>query len=335
MFMTTKQPGIHELGRSVFGALALLLLLAAPRTRAQEALQMSAASAQAAEARKKAASTLDYTNLNLGPTIWNFKADETTIFTDNVDFSHTAPEADLVFRPELLANLLWPVSPVNALTLKLGAGYSLYVRNSQLDRFFLAPGSETSFDLYSGDFVIDLHDRFAIVDNVFQDASYAGTGDYQRLENTAGVAVTWDMGKLRVQSGYDHATYEAMTDNLRIQAEQSDLFTLSGSYALRPNIRSGLELSLALTSYTWVTNAITLDGDANQWSAGPFVEAQLSPNLALRASVGYTIIEPESGPSLGSRKEGAYARLGFAQRAIRLHLERQPRDRLQFFRRHL
>ena len=275
---------------------------------------MSAASAQAAEARKKAASTLEYTNLNLGPTMWNFKADETTIFTDNVNFSHTDAEADLVFRPEFLASLLWPLSPANNLTLRLGAGYSVYVRNPGLDRFFLTPGTETSFDLYSGDFVVEVHDRFSITDNAFQDATYAGTGDYQRLENTAGVAVTWDMGKLRFQSGYDHANYEAMTDNLRIRDEQSELFTLSGSYALRPNIRSGLELSLGLTSYSWVTNSITLEGDATQWSAGPFVEARLSQNLALRAGVGYTVIEPQSGPSLGNRLEGTYARVGFAHR---------------------
>jgi len=312
-----KASGIQGLGRWVFCTVGLALLLAEPLAHAQEALQMSAASEQAAEARKKAASTLAYTNLNLGPTMWNFKAEETTIFTDNVNFSSSGAEADLVFRPELLASLLWPLSPANNLTVSLGAGYSAYVRNSGLDRFFLAPGTETSFDLYSGDFVVDLHDRFSITDNAFQDATYAGTGDYQRLENTAGVAVTWDLGKLVFKSGYDHANYVAMTDNLLIRDEQAELFTLSGSYAVRPNIRSGVELSLGLTSYSWLSNSAQttlIQSDATQWSAGPFVEAKLSQNLAFRGGVGYTVIEPQSGPSLGTRQEGAYARVGFAHR---------------------
>ncbi len=184
---------MQELDGWFFCSVGLVLALAEPLAQGQEALQMSVASAQAAEARKKAASTLDYYNLKLGPTKWNFEADETTIFTDNVSFSRTGAEADLVFRPEFLTHFLWPVSTFNNLTLSLGAGYSAYVRRSDLDRFFLAPGTETSFDIYSGDFWINLHDRFAITDNAFQDATYAGTGDYQRLENTAGVAVTWDM----------------------------------------------------------------------------------------------------------------------------------------------
>jgi hypothetical protein len=295
----------------------LVLLLAGPLARAQEALQMSEASAQAAEARKKAASTLDYTNLNLGPTMWAFKANETTIFTDNVNFTHSGAEADLIFRPELLAGVLWPVSAVNTLTLNLGAGYSAYVRNSGLDRFFLAPGSETSFDIYSGQFWINLHDRFSITDNAFQDASYASGGDYQRLGNTAGAGVTWDTGRLVFKSGFDHANYVAMTDDLLIRDQESELFTLSGSYALRPSIRSGLELSLGLTSYSWQSNSsspITIQSDATQWSAGPFVEARLSQNLGFRVGVGYTVIEPESRLSLGNRDEGPYARLGLAHR---------------------
>jgi hypothetical protein len=311
------EPGIQELWRWFVRSAGLVLLLAGHVARAQEALQMSEASAQAAEARKKAASTLDYYNVKLGPTMWNFKADETTVFNDNINFTRSDAESDLVFRPELLARVLWPVSAVNNLTLNLGAGYSAYVRNPGLDRFFLAPGSETSFDIYSGQFWFNLHDRFSITDNAFQDANYAGTGDYQRLENTAGVGVTWDMGKLVFKAGYDHANYDAMTDNLLIRDVESELFTLSGSYGIRPSIRAGLELSLGLTSYSWLSNSspsTTIQGDGTQWSAGPFVETRLSQNLGFRAGVGYTVFEPESKLSLGERQEGPYARLGLTHR---------------------
>ncbi|MGO9201819.1 MAG: hypothetical protein ACLQM8_14930 [Limisphaerales bacterium] len=312
-----RESGIQDLGHWILCALGLVALLAGPPARAQEALQMSAASAQAAEARKKAGSTLDYTNLLLGPTLWNFKAQETTVFTDNVGFSHTGAESDLIFRPELATHFLWPISPFNNLTLGLGVGYSAYVRQSQWDRFFLSPGTETSFDLYSGDFWINLHDRFSLTDNAFQDATYAGSGDYQSLENTAGVAVTWDMNKLVFKSGFDYVGYDALTDNLLIRDQQSELFTLSGSYAVIPSIRLGVELSYGLTSYSWVSNspaAPTIQSDATQWSAGAFAEAKLSANLAVRGGVGYTALDPQSTLSLGSRQEGPYARIGFAHR---------------------
>ena len=50
------------------------LLLAGLLTpaRGQEAIQMSIASAEAAEARHKTASTIGYYDLKLGPTAWNF-----------------------------------------------------------------------------------------------------------------------------------------------------------------------------------------------------------------------------------------------------------------------
>ena len=57
------------------GARAWLVLAAAALSlpgRAQESVRMSLAGAQAAEARRKAAATVDYYNLKLGPTAWRF-----------------------------------------------------------------------------------------------------------------------------------------------------------------------------------------------------------------------------------------------------------------------
>jgi hypothetical protein len=280
---------------------------------------MSLASAEAAEARRKAAATLGYYNLKLGPTAWNFDAGTAVIYNDNINYASQNPEGDVVFRPELETHVLWPVSAVNSLTLTLGAGYSAYVRHSELDRLFLVPGSETSFDIYSGDFWINLHDRFSITDNAFQDPTYAGTGDYQRLENTVGVAATWDLNKIILKAGYDHLNYSALSGpSLRVRDEQSELLTMSGSYALRPEVRLGLELSGGLTSYSYwdttTSTTMTLQGDGRQWSAGPFAEVRLSENMRFRLGVGYTAFEPESKNSLGGRVDGPYGRVALAHR---------------------
>jgi hypothetical protein len=179
---------------------------------------------------------------------------------------------------------------------------------------FLVPGSETSFDIYSGRFWINLHDRFSITDNAFQDPTYAGTGDYQRLENTVGVAATWDLNKIILKAGYDHLNYSALSGRyLVVRDEQSELLTMSGSYALRPELRMGLELSGGLTSYSW-ERTMMLHGDGRQWSAGPFAEVQLSENMRFRLGVGYTAFQPESKDSLGGRIDGPYGRVALAHR---------------------
>src|SRR5439155_18097119 len=160
---------------------------------AQETLRMSLAGAEAAEARRKAASTLGYYNLKLGPAALRFGSSLGVEFNDNVNNAATNAEADVSFRPALNAQLLWPVTDQNSLNLNVGAGYSVYVQHPKLDQVFLTPGSELSFDIYAGNFWINLHDRVSITDNAYQDPTVSGTGDYEQFQNALGISATWDL----------------------------------------------------------------------------------------------------------------------------------------------
>ncbi len=95
----------------------------------QEAVRMSIASAQAAEARRRAATTIGYYNLKLGPTAWNFGAGLGVEYNSNVNYTETNPEGDFIFRPQINTRMLWPVSEQNSINLALGGGYSAYVKN--------------------------------------------------------------------------------------------------------------------------------------------------------------------------------------------------------------
>ena len=123
---------------------------------------MSIASAEAAEARHKAASTIGYYDLKLGPTAWNFGAGLEVDYNSNVNNTESNPEGDFIFRPQINTRMLWLVSEQNSINLALGGGYSAYVKNPNLDQLFITPGTELSFDLYAGDFWINLHDRISI-----------------------------------------------------------------------------------------------------------------------------------------------------------------------------
>jgi hypothetical protein len=276
------------------------LLLAGVLTpaRGQEAVQMSIASAEAAEARHKAASTIGYYDLKLGPTAWNFGAGLEVDYNSNVNNTESNPEGDFIFRPQINTRMLWLVSEQNSINLALGGGYSAYVKNPNLDQLFITPGTELSFDLYAGDFWINLHDRISISENSYQDPTLAGTGNYSLLQNALGVATTWDLNKATVKFGYDHVNYDSLTGgnahNFGAQPSgYSEVFSASPGYTLKPGMVLGAELGGSLINYN-TTTTIQPYSSAIQWNVGGFYDAPVSEYIHFTAHAGYTVYSPQS-----------------------------------------
>ena len=207
-------------------------------------------------------------------------------------------EGDFIFRPQINTRMLWPVSDQNSINLALGGGYRLTSSNPNLDRAFITPGSELSFDLYAGDFWINLHDRFSITENTYQDPTVAGSGNYSQFQNALGVATTWDLNKVIVKVGYDHVNYDSITggsgQNIGGQPSgYSEVFSTSAGYALKPGMLLGVELGGSLITYT-TTTTNTPYSNANQWNVGGFYDAPLSEYIHITAHAGYTVYSPES-----------------------------------------
>jgi hypothetical protein len=301
---------------------AALALLAGSLTaaRGQEAVRMSIASEQAAEARRKAASTIDYYNLQLGPTAWNFGTGLGMQYNSNVNLTEDHPQGDFVFSPQVNTRMQWPVSDQNSLSLALGGGYSAYVNNPTLDRAFITPGSELSFDLYAGDFWINLHDRFSIAENTYQDPTVSGSGNYSQLQNALGIATVWDLNKGIVKLGYDHVNYDSLTggngQNFGGQpSAYSEVFSSSAGYALKPGMLLGVELGGSLITYT-TTTTNTPYSNANQWNVGGFYDTPVSEHIHFTAHAGYTVYSPDSGAgTIGSADfTGMYGQLDITHR---------------------
>jgi len=70
------------------------------------------------------------------------------------------------------------VTEKNTLNFSIGVGYLKYLRRSELDHLYISPDSGLAFDIYVGDFTIDLHDRFSITESVAQSPTVSGTGDF-------------------------------------------------------------------------------------------------------------------------------------------------------------
>ena len=261
------------------------LLATGEIVRGQEALRISMAGDLAAEAQKQAASTVGYYNVLTGPVAWRFFSGLEMDYNDNVRLQSQDAQSDFIFRPNANVQMHWPVTQVNDLNLSVAAGYSAYVQHSDLDQFFVNPGSGISFNIYSGDFVINLHDQIAITENAYQNQSANGNATYASLQNTAGVNALWDLDKAVVNLGYDHGNYVALNSSQGQPDAASENFFLNGGMRPVSGILAGLEAGGGLIHYSGSTATTP---DATQWNVGAFCTATISEYLQARLDAGYT-----------------------------------------------
>ncbi len=285
-----------------------VFLSAGEIVRGQEALRISMAGDLAAEAQKQAESTLGYYNLLTGPVAWRFSSGLGVDYNDNVRLQSQNAESDFIFRPSVSTQVHWPVTQVNDLNLSVAAGYSAYVQHSDLDQFFVNPGSGLSFNLYSGDLVINLHDQISITENAYQNQSANGNATYASLQNAAGVSALWDLNKAVVNLGYDHGNYVALNSSQGQPDAASENFFLNAGVRPVSGILAGLEAGGGLIHYSGSTAATP---DATQWNVGAFCTATISEYLQARLDAGYTQFTPDSTSTNfdSSASSGLYVQL--------------------------
>ena len=297
-----------------------LFLGLAGAAQGQEAVRMSVASSEAAQARRQAATTVGYYNLKLGPTAWNFGAGLGVDYNSNVQNTEVGPQGDFILRPQINTRMVWPLSDKNTINLALGAGYSAYVNTPTLNRMFITPGSELSFDFYVGEFWINLHDRFSISENSYQDPTVAGSGSYAQFENSLGLTTTWDLNKTVLRVGYDHVIYDSLSggNNQSIGGQSSgysEVFSASAGYNLKPGMLVGVELGDSLFTYT-TFSSYTPYSSANQWNLGGFYDTPVSEYIHFTAHAGYTVYSPKASTMIDANYDfsGYYAALDVRHR---------------------
>jgi hypothetical protein len=283
------------------------LFLAVPVALSQDAVRMSLASAQAAEARQKALTTAGYYNLKLGQTLFRFGANLGVQYQDNILLQEHNKESDVLFYPQLTGEIYHRLSEINSLSLGLGLGYQIYVKHTefnQLNSISITPGSELAFDFYVGDFWFNLHDRITVSQNAYADPTATATQNYSRLENDAGLTTTWDLNKVIAKFGYDHINYISLTGESGGDG-QSDVFSVSAGYTLTPGRLLGLEEGFSMINQNGGGN-----GSGTQWNSGAFYETRVSRHFSLSLHGGYTEYHPDSSDhGTNESFNGVYAQL--------------------------
>lgn len=261
----------------------LFVLLVCAAAQAQDAVRYSIASERAAESRKRSRAETYY-NLDLDPVKLRFSTSVGTEYNDNVNLSSIAPLEDYLIRPQVGVRAYWPVSDRNTLDVNFNLGYEYYFNGARPSRVTVT-GDEDSglfFDIYVGDFAIELHDRFSLSQETSSDPSISGIADIFRLENTLGTAVTWDLNKLVLRFDYDHLNYIPLDSVNKRLAHESDLGSLEAAASLNPALTTGLQLGGGFTRYEEPDLS-----DNQHVSLGPFVRYQVGQAVDIKAHFGY------------------------------------------------
>lgn len=261
----------------------LTLLCAASIAHAQDAIRPSLAGETSAAARSQSLDRIPY-NLMVGPVRFRFSATAGVEYNDNINLSENNTKDDFIFTPQANIDAIWPITQLNTLKLDLGIGHNFYLDHSENDTnsILVSPGSQLAFDIFVGDFRINIHDRFSLQQDPIAEIGLSNVSDYGRFENYAGVSVLWDLNKATATIGYDHYNYISTTsqfDYLNRSAEE-----VSGTFLVNVSSTTGVGVEGNFVDTDYDQNVLN---DSLSYSGGLFVETQISNNIKLRVAGGY------------------------------------------------
>ncbi|MFZ1218452.1 MAG: hypothetical protein WAO00_04125, partial [Chthoniobacterales bacterium] len=204
----------------------------------------------------------------------------------------TTPQSDFIIHPSVNLNALWPITQLNTLKFDIGIGYAFYLDHSNYntDSVLLTPGSQLAFDIFVGDFRINIHDRFSLEQDPVSEVALSNVADYGRFQNSAGVAVLWDLNQAVVTLGYDHYNFIATNDIFDYLDRNADIFSATVGFTPTSTMTVGLEGSVIDSYYD--KNVLN---DSLTYSIGAFLETQITSNLKLRVAGGYQNINFDTG----------------------------------------
>ncbi|HEY0722467.1 MAG TPA: hypothetical protein VGD41_00430, partial [Pyrinomonadaceae bacterium] len=196
----------------------------------------------------------------------------------------TEQQSDFIIHPQINLNAIWPITQINTFRLDLGLGYAFYLDHSNYNTnsLLISPGSQLAFDIFVGDFRINIHDRFSLQQDPIAEITLSNVADYGRFENVIGVSALWDLNAAVVTMGYDHYNYIATNSLFEYLDRSAEI--LNGSIGFTPNATMTVGLEAVLVDASYDQNVLN---DSVTYSAGLFLETQLSSYVRLRVAGGY------------------------------------------------
>jgi hypothetical protein len=282
------------------GLVFLVPLVCAPAmVWSQDAVRPSLAGEAAAEARRQDIEHVPY-NLMLGPVKFRFSATFGAEYNDNINLAETNEQDDIILRPQVNLDAIWPITQLNTIRLDLGLGYAWYLdhSNANTNGVLISPGSQLAFDIFVGDFRINFHDRPSLQQDPIAQLALSNVVDYGRFENTAGVSVLWDLNKAVLTLGYDHYNYVSTTDDFDYLDRNAEELAATLQIKATSTTGIGVESNAVFTNYDQ-----NILNDSTDYAVGGFVETQMTNYLKLRVAGGYQWINFDNGGLVGDTSD--------------------------------
>lgn len=230
--------------------------------------------------------------MKLGPVLFNFNSSLEADYVDNVGLSTAGSVSDFLLTPEVGIDASWPVTTMNTLTLSTSLGYTKYLIHPQYDtsHILVSPNSRLSFDIYVGDFKINLHDDFSYQQDPVSEAALSNVVNFDRFQNVAGITVLWDLNKVLLTLNYDHINFISyniqntngtFAPNPNALDYTADQVSASAEFHISSTFITGVEAAASVRSYD------QFSGDYTAFSAGPYMKIQVTDHIKAELSGGY------------------------------------------------
>jgi hypothetical protein len=158
--------------------------------------------------------------------------------------------------------------------------------NADTNGILISPDSQLAFDIFIGDFRINIHDRMSLQQDPIAEGALSNVVDYGRFENTGGVSLLWDLNKILVTLGYDHYNYVSTVHDFDYLNRNAEIVSGSIELMATPTIGLGPEGNAVFTRYE-----NTGLNDNTDYSVGGFLETEITNNLKIRLAGGYQRID--------------------------------------------
>ena len=216
-------------------------------------------------------------------------------YNDNVFYTGSNQQWDIINIPQLNLGFYLPVTDLSSLSFGIGLGYTFYARNPDLNSAVLAPNSTLTWTIPLDNVAITFYDAMVYTPSPLVQPGLSGTGDYRTFQNTIGTRVTWSPDRWVLTGGVGYQNYFSTVSQYDyINSSSVNILALAG-YKITSETQAGLQFSM---SPNWFKDPAR--DNFISYSVGPYVEWKPLESLTVDAGGGYVIYD-FSRPAVGAR----------------------------------
>ncbi len=262
----------------------------------------------------------DRANVRIGPVDVRVGTSTFSEYNDNILRSGTEKLSDVIVGQTLDLHARWQLSDRNSIDLRVGAGIERYLQHhdrapTSQDGYdiYVTPDSSLSYDVFLGDMVLNIHDRFSIENRGRDDFELDDVQVIDSYSNAAGAALFIPLSsRFDVSIGYDYVINRGLDDRAEATSSNSHQFFADAGYSPGGVWRLGLQASGASTDYLDAAR-----GDARTTNVGAYIELPLTRFTTIRASGGHQSIQIAEVDGASGNYTGTYGQVSIANQLNR------------------